>query len=220
MAKLAPSILTADFGRLAEQVQEAEAAGADWLHIDVMDGHFVPNLTMGPIVVQAIRRAISLPLDVHLMVERPETLIPAFVDAGADHISIHAEATAHLHRAIEMIRRADCKVGVALNPATPLAAVEEILAEVDIILIMSVDPGFGGQAFLPGVMDKITRLRKSLEQRGLSHVEIEVDGGVKSDNIRQIVDAGASVLVVGSAVYNQRHSVAENMATLQVASKL
>jgi ribulose-phosphate 3-epimerase len=217
MIKIAPSILSADFSRLGDQVREAEAAGADWIHVDVMDGHFVPNMTVGPLVVRALRPATRLPLDVHLMVEGPERLIPAFAEAGADRLTVHVEACTHLHRTIQQIKELNCKAGVTLNPATPLGSLEEILPYVDLVLIMSVNPGFGGQTYIPSSTARIARLRAMLDERGLDQVEVEVDGGISPANAAQIAAAGASVLVVGSCVFNQRASVTENIRALRRA---
>ena len=200
MVTIAPSILSADFARLAEDIAKVEAAGADWLHIDVMDGHFVPNLTIGPPVVEAIRKVTKLPLDVHLMVTNPARLIDAFVSAGADWLTVHVETEPHLHRLISHIRELGVKPGVVLNPATPLNSLEEILPEVDLVLLMSVNPGFGGQKFIPATVDKIRRLIDQIEQRGYSAL-IEVDGGINPFNAPQVVHAGADVLVAGSAIF-------------------
>ncbi len=213
--RIAPSILSADFARLGEQVQEAQAGGADWLHVDVMDGHFVPNLTIGPPVVRALRPLTTLPLDVHLMIERPELLIPDFIRAGADRITVHVETCPHLHRTIQQIRELGVKPGVTLNPATPLSALEEILPHVDLVLIMSVNPGFGGQSYLPGSTVRIARLRQMLDERGLAGVELEVDGGITADNAAEAAAAGATVLVAGSAIYNEQATVAANIAALR-----
>lgn len=212
--KIAPSILSADFARLADALKQAEAGGADWIHVDVMDGHFVPNLTIGAPVVKALKKETSLPLDVHLMVEKPQNLIEAFVDAGADYVTVHVEAVPHLHRVIERIRELGAKPGVSLNPATPLCAIEEILPYVDLVLVMSVNPGFGGQRYIPTSTGKIAALRQSLDERNLWGVEIEVDGGVSLQTAPEIVEAGASVLVAGAAVYNDG-SPAENIAKLR-----
>ncbi len=214
--KIAPSILSADFGRLAEQVAEAEHAGADYVHVDIMDGHFVPNITMGPLVVSAVRRATSLPLDVHMMVASPERYVEEFVDAGADIITVHVEACTHLHRVVHQIRESGAKAGAALNPATPPSAVEEVLADLDQVLVMTVNPGFGGQAFIHDVVDKIRRVRARLDARGLP-VDLEVDGGISAATARTAVDAGARVLVAGSAIYNDNMSVDEAIAQLRVS---
>lgn len=214
-AKIAASILSADFARLGEQVQEATAAGADWIHVDVMDGRFVPNLTIGPLVLEALRPITDLPLDVHLMIEQPDRLIHEFARAGADVLTVHVETCPHLHRTIQQIKELGVKAGVTLNPATSLATLQEVLPDVDLVLIMSVNPGFGGQSYIPGSMDKIARLRRMLDERGLTGVELEVDGGIKSHNVAEVVAAGASVLVIGSAIFNRRASVAANLAALR-----
>lgn len=215
--KIAASILTADFGRLAAEVAAAEAAGVDWLHVDVMDGSFVPNLTIGPLVVRAIRAATQLPVDVHLMIHRPEALIPAFAEAGADRISVHVEACLHLQRTLQQIKDLGLKTGVALNPATPLSQIEEVLEDIDLALIMSVNPGFGGQTYLPGSTGKIARLATMLAARGRERVEIQVDGGIKLENAAAVAAAGATVLVIGSAIFNRQASIAENIAGLRAA---
>ena len=214
-AKIAASILSADFARPGEQVKEAEAGGADWIHVDVMDGHFVPNMTVGPPIVAALRPITDLPLDVHLMIEQPDRLIPEFARAGADCITVHTETCPHLHRTLQLIKELGAKAGVTLNPGTPLSALGEVLTEVDLALIMSVNPGFGGQSYIPASTDKISRLRRMLSERGLAEVEVQVDGGVKSHNIAEIAAAGASVLVIGSAIFNDRASVADNIAALR-----
>ncbi|MCM0757141.1 MULTISPECIES: ribulose-phosphate 3-epimerase [Sporomusa] len=198
--KIAPSILSADFSRLADEITKIEQAGADWVHIDVMDGHFVPNLTFGPPVVAAIRKVTPLPFDVHLMVNNPQDLIEPFARAGADIITVHAETAPHLHRLIQTIKELGKKAGVSLNPSTPLSLVEEVLADVDMLLIMSVNPGFGGQKFIPSAVDKIARLKSMLDERNLI-VDIEVDGGINAATARQVIAAGANILVAGSAVY-------------------
>lgn len=216
--KLAPSILSADFARLGDQIREAEAAGADWIHVDVMDGHFVPNITMGPPVLRSIRHVTDLPLDVHLMIERPEQHLAAFVNAGADRITVHVETCPHLHRTVQQIRDLGAVPGVTLNPATPLSALEEILPYVDLVLIMSVNPGFGGQTFIPASLPRVARTREMLLHLGATEAEIEVDGGVQPSNVPQLIDAGATVLVAGSAVFNQLTSVRDNLDALRRAS--
>ena len=197
---LAASILSADFARLAEEVKAAERGGAGMLHVDVMDGHFVPNITLGPPVVKCLRRATSLPLDVHLMIENADRYLDAFLDAGASWVSLHVEAMPHLQRALAHLRQRGAQAGVVLNPATPLGALDEVLPELDYVLVMSVNPGFGGQAFLPRSLDKVRRLAGWIRERGL-HARIEVDGGVDAGNARELVAAGAEVLVAGSAVF-------------------
>lgn len=218
MIKIAPSILSADFARLADAIQQAEAGGADWIHVDCMDGHFVPNLTIGPPVVRALKKETRLPLDVHLMIERPEQLIDAFVDAGADWLTVHVEASTHLHRTVERIRELGARPGVSLNPATPLSSLDEILPYVDLVLVMSVNPGFGGQRYVPTSTQKIARLRRMIEERNLWPIEIEVDGGVSPKTLPEIADAGATVVVAGAAVYNKEASVADNIAALRAAT--
>jgi ribulose-phosphate 3-epimerase len=197
---LAPSILAADFGRLAQEVQGAARGGAGVIHVDVMDGHFVPNLTVGPVVVKAVRAATALPIDAHLMIENADRYVDAFADAGASWISLHVEAMPHLQRTLAHLRSRGVRPGVVLNPATPLGAIDEILPEVDYVLVMSVNPGFGGQVFLPRSLDKIRRLRDAIAGRGLK-VQIEVDGGVDAANAPQLVEAGALILVAGTAVF-------------------
>jgi ribulose-phosphate 3-epimerase len=210
---IAPSILSADFSKLGSEIKEVEAGGANWLHVDVMDGHFVPNITIGPLVVANIRPITQLPLDVHLMIEQPDHYIPAFAQAGADYISIHAEACTHLHRSLNLIREHGVKAGVVLNPATPLSVIELVLTQVDLILIMTVNPGFGGQAFIPEMLPKIKRLKEMLIERGLTHVHVEVDGGINEKTAPLVVNAGANVLVAGQAVFGQenRRSALENI---------
>lgn len=200
MKKIAPSILSADFSRLGEEIKAVEAAGADYIHVDVMDGHFVPNITIGPLVVDAVRKITKLPLDVHLMIENPDRYIPDFAAAGADIIVVHAEASIHLHRSIQLIKSLGKRAGVSLNPATPLNFLEYVLADLDLVLLMTVNPGFGGQSFIEEAIPKIKALRAMLDKRGLE-AELEVDGGVKIDNIARISHAGADVFVAGSAVF-------------------
>lgn len=209
---IAPSILSADFGRLAEEVRAVEAAGADLVHVDVMDGHFVPNLTIGPAVVKAVREATELPLDVHLMIEHPERYLEAFVDAGASILSVHVEACVHLHRVVQQIKEAGAKASVVVNPHTPVEMVEHVLEDVDMVLVMSVNPGFGGQAFIPQSLGKIEALARRVRERGLP-VDIEVDGGVKVANSKALARAGATVLVAGSAIFGAEDygTVIENM---------
>ncbi len=200
MKKIAPSILSADFARLGDEVRAVAAAGADYIHVDVMDGHFVPNITIGPLVVEAVRKVTELPLDVHLMIENPDLYIPEFARAGADIIVVHAEATHHLHRTVQLIKSFGKRAGVSLNPATPLNVLDYILEELDLVLLMTVNPGFGGQSFIEACLPKIHALRGMLDKRGLE-TELEVDGGVKTDNIDRIAHAGADVFVAGSAVF-------------------
>jgi len=200
MKYIAPSILSADFSRLGDEIQSVEKAGADWIHVDVMDGHFVPNITIGPLIVEAARRSTSLPLDVHLMIENPDRYIEDFAKAGADLISVQAEASIHLNRTIQMIKSLNLRAGVVLNPSTPLSAIEWILEDVDFVMIMSVNPGFGGQNFIPNSLDKIRTLRRMIQDRGLSLL-IEIDGGVNETTIKSISDAGVDVFVAGSAVF-------------------
>ena len=214
--KLAPSILSADFGRLGEQVMEADQAGADYIHVDVMDGRFVPNLTMGPVVVQGIRPATKLPLDVHMMVVEPERLVEDFAKAGADHIIVHAEACTHLHRVLQQIHEAECRAGVAVNPGTPLSAIEKVLPYLDVVLVMSVNPGFGGQKLIPETVEKVARMRRILDE-GRYPAELQVDGGVNEATARTMVQAGATVLVAGSAVFNDKETVAEAMDRLRAS---
>ncbi len=202
--KIAPSILSADFGRLAEEVKAIEAAGADYVHVDVMDGRFVPNITIGPLVVEAVRKATGLPLDVHLMIVEPEKYIADFAKAGASIITVHAETCPHLHRTLHQIRDAGAKPSVVLNPSTPLVAIEEVLGEVSQVLLMSVNPGFGGQSFITATVDKVRRLREQLNARGLGHVDIEVDGGINADTAKQVIAAGATVLVAGNHVFRSK----------------
>ncbi|GIL12102.1 MAG: ribulose-phosphate 3-epimerase [Chloroflexota bacterium] len=216
IVRIAPSILSADFTRLGEQVQEAEAAGCDLIHIDVMDGQFVPNITMGPLVVRAVRRVTTLPLDVHLMIVQPERHLQAFADAGADQISIHWEASPNLHRSLQIMRELKCGVGVAINPHTPAGFLSEVLPLLDVVVVMTVNPGFGGQAFLPETLPKIRQLRAMAEAGG-QPLDIEVDGGIQAETARAAIEAGANVLIAGSAIYSDRHSVQEGIRALRQA---
>ena len=217
--KIAPSILSADFARLADVVAEAEAAGADWIHVDVMDGHFVPNITIGVPVVAALRRVTRLPLDVHLMIEQPDRYVDAFVAAGADWLTVHQEASVHMHRTVERIRQLGAKPGVSINPATPSSALTDILPYVDMVLVMSVNPGFGGQTFIPTSTRKIADLRRELDEHGLWPIELEVDGGISAKTAGDVAAAGATVLVAGAAVFNKSGSVAENIRSLRAAAE-
>jgi ribulose-phosphate 3-epimerase len=217
MRKLSASILAADFGRLAEQIKEAEQAGVDWIHVDVMDGHFVPNITIGAAVTKAIRKVTDLPLDVHLMISNPELYVKEFVEAGADWLGVHVEATVHLERLIQNIKEWGAKAAVTLNPHTPLDCLEYVLKEVDLVLLMTVNPGFAGQKFIRGVLPKVRRLRQMIDEQGLP-VLIEVDGGVQLDTIDEIVAAGADVLVSGSGIFNDR-PIAENVRKLKERMK-
>ncbi|WP_455662310.1 ribulose-phosphate 3-epimerase [Pradoshia sp.] len=202
MVKIAPSILSADFSKLGSEIKDVEHGGADWIHIDVMDGHFVPNITIGPLIVEAIRPITKLTLDVHLMIENPDQYIEAFAKAGADYITVHAEACTHLHRTIQLIKSFGVKAGVVLNPATSPSVLDYVLEDLDMVLLMTVNPGFGGQAFIPSVLDKIETVRGMIDEKGLA-VEIEIDGGVNPETARQCVERGATVLVAGSAIYNK-----------------
>ncbi|RKH36074.1 ribulose-phosphate 3-epimerase [Corallococcus llansteffanensis] len=201
--RISPSLLSCDFSRLAEEVRAIEAAGADWIHVDVMDGRFVPNITLGPVVVEAIKRVATKPLDVHLMIVEPEKYVEAFAKAGADVLTVHQEASPHLHRTLQQIRQAGAKPAVVLNPGTPLGTIEEVLGEVEMVLLMSVNPGFGGQSFIEATVDKVRRLRAMLDARGLD-VDIEVDGGINAQTAKRVVDAGATVLVAGSYVFGSK----------------
>jgi ribulose-phosphate 3-epimerase len=203
MIKIAPSILSADFLRLGEEIKAAEAAGADLIHIDVMDGHFVPNITIGPAIVAAVRAVTALPLDVHLMIERPEEYLDDFINAGADYLAVHYEASVHLHRTVQRIREKGKIAGVSLNPATPLGSLEDILPDIDFVLLMSVNPGFGGQKYIPHSTDKIRRLKNILGEKDLPAL-IEVDGGVSPENAGAVAAAGADILVMGSAFFHSK----------------
>ena len=213
LPKIAPSILTADFGHLAAQLEEAEAAGVELFHLDVMDGNFVPNLSFGPSIVAAVRRATALPLHVHLMVEEPERFASMFAEAGSDLIIVHVEATKHPHRAVQKVKETGKKVGLALNPGTPLVVLEPLLADLDLVLVLSVNPGFGGQSYIPGTTERLKKLRDMRDAVNPACV-LEVDGGVKADNIAEVGAAGADIVVVGSAVYNGR-PVKDNLAVLR-----
>jgi ribulose-phosphate 3-epimerase len=203
MVKIAPSILSADFSRLGEEIKDVEKGGADYIHVDVMDGHFVPNITIGPLIVEAVRPITKLPLDVHLMIENPDQYIEAFAKAGADYITVHAEASRHLHRTIHLIKSYGVKAGVVLNPATPAEALKHIIQDIDMVLLMTVNPGFGGQKFISSVLPKIRQVKEMAAEQGLD-LEIEVDGGVNEETAKLCIEAGANVLVAGSAVYNQK----------------
>lgn len=203
MVKIAPSILSANFLNLGEEIKAADKAGADMLHIDIMDGHFVPNITIGPFIVESIRKITSLPLDVHLMIEEPDRYLMDFIKAGADFLTVHYETSVHLHRTVQRIKESGVKAGVSLNPATSILSVEHILPDIDFVLLMSVNPGFGGQKFIPHIIHKITALKKIIKNRGLTTL-IEVDGGIKLDNAKDVVSAGADILVMGSAFFNSK----------------
>lgn len=214
---ISPSILSADFARLAEAVQMVEAAGADWIHVDVMDGHFVPNLTVGPPMVEALRKVTSLPLDVHLMMTNPDDFISEFVDAGADLLTVHVEACPHLHRTVQSIKERQIKAGVSLNPATSVTAIEEILGDVDLVLVMSVNPGFGGQQFISSSLDKIRRIR-TMMTNSRSSAHLEVDGGVNLTNVASVIHAGANVLVAGSAIFGSKN-IPETIRQMRTAAQ-
>lgn len=213
MIQLAPSILSADFSRLLEDVKRVEAAGCDLLHIDVMDGHFVPNITLGPLIVESLKGKTNLPFDVHLMIDNPDQYIPAFVQAGAAIISVHSEACIHLHRTLQLIKQQGAKACVALNPATPVEVLENVLEELDMVLIMTVNPGFGGQAFIEGMLPKIKKLKSMIDKKGLT-IDIQVDGGIKPDNIHLVTQAGANIIVAGSAIFNS-NNITETVALMR-----
>ncbi|MCA0753949.1 ribulose-phosphate 3-epimerase [Paenibacillus sp. N4] len=208
MTIIAPSILSANFARLGEEIAAVDAAGADWIHVDVMDGHFVPNLTFGPPVIAAVRSATKLPFDVHLMIERPELSLADYIAAGADRITVHAEACVHLHRTVHFIKEKGLPAGVAINPATPVSVLEPILHDLDLVLVMTVNPGFGGQAFIPYSLEKLRQVRAMLAERGLDKVDVQVDGGVNPITAPQIREAGANVLVAGNAVFAEKDRAA------------
>ena len=215
--RIAPSILAADFSKLGQEVRDVVDAGADWIHLDVMDGHFVPNLTVGPPIVESLKKVTKLPLDVHLMITNADAFIPEFAEAGADYLTVHVEACPHLHRTVQLIKERGVKAGVTLNPATPLLWLQEILVDVDLVLIMSVNPGFGGQRFIPSVLKKITEARVLLDRIN-SRALLEVDGGVKVENAREIVAAGATALVAGSAIFSQ-HDYTATIAAMRAAAE-
>ena len=217
VVKIAPSILSADFSRLGEQIAEAAAGGADYIHMDIMDGHFVSALTFGPMVVKAVRRWTDITLDIHMMVEEPELYIDELAEAGADSLTVHAEATTHLYRVVQQIKDAGMRAGVALNPATPLSTITEVLHDLDLLLIMSVNPGFGGQPFIPASVDKIEQARKVLDDAGLA-TELEVDGGIGPDTAGSVAAAGAQVLVAGSAVYGNPTGIAAAITGIREAA--
>lgn len=215
--KIAPSLLSANFARLENDIQRCVAAGADLLHVDVMDGHFVPNITLGPIVVEAIRPVTDIPIDVHLMIEKPERYVQQFVQAGADYVSVHQETSPHLHRTLGLIRALGAKPGVVLNPVTPISTIFDAVEYCDFVLLMSVNPGFGGQQFIHSFLRRCAALREFLDNNGLAHVEIEVDGGIKASNTEDVVRAGASMIVSGSGIFSG--SVEDNIAAIRQAAQ-
>jgi ribulose-phosphate 3-epimerase len=214
--KIAPSILSCDFSRLADEIQAVESGGADWIHVDVMDGHFVPNITIGPVITAGARKATDLPLDVHLMIEQPDRYLEAFVKAGADWVTVHAEACTHLHRTVQQIRELGARPGVAINPATPLASMVDIVPYIDLLLVMSVNPGFGGQSYIPSSTAKVQAARSLLDEVG-SSAELQVDGGVDSGNVATLEAAGATVVVAGSAVYGHAQGAGAGVRSIREA---
>jgi len=218
VVKIAPSILAADFARLADEVRAAETAGADWIHVDVMDGHFVPNITVGPPVVSALRRVTTLPLDVHLMIEKPERYLADFAAAGANYLTVHVEACPHLHSTLEQIRKLGALPGITLNPATPLTSIEEVLGQVALVLIMSVEPGFGGQMFIPRTLERLQRLRTMLLTAGATP-EVEVDGGIDAETAAPVAAAGATVLVAGTSIFKAPDGIAAAITRLRESAQ-
>ncbi|TYR77569.1 ribulose-phosphate 3-epimerase [Rossellomorea vietnamensis] len=218
MVKIAPSILSADFANLANEIKDVEAGGADYIHVDVMDGHFVPNITLGPMIVDAIRPVTTLPLDVHLMIDNPDQYIEAFADAGSDYITVHAETTPHLHRTIQLIRSKGIKAGAVLNPGTPVEMIKHVIADLDMVLLMTVNPGFGGQSFIQSVVPKIREVR-ALAERFNPSLEIEVDGGINTETAKLCADAGADVFVAGSSIYKQQDRKSAIMALRKAAQQ-
>ncbi len=216
MKKISPSLLSANFSNLEKDIKMLEEGGADLLHIDVMDGHFVPNITIGPVVVEAIKEVATIPLDVHLMISDPDYYTESFINAGADYLTVHAESTVHVHRVVQKIKAAGIKAGVSLNPHTPISVLENILDDIDLVLIMSVNPGFGGQSFIPHSLDKIRQLKEMFIKNGANHIEIEVDGGIKLENIKEISDAGCDIFVSGSGIFKAENSkeIIKQMKTL------